>query len=550
MKLWKKSLSVLLSVLLVIGTVGAMTAFAAAEERSVNPIVYLGGNGEIIVDRNNNEAQVYDLQISSEQIQTIVQRVIPLLFSGYVTGNFDAYYKAFGEEFTKIYDKARLQPDGTPQEGITIPKHSEDVTNWSKNVDLISNGSYGTRTYEFHYDWRLSSFTNAEKLAEYVRGVYNATGKKVNLMTRCLGSNVVLTYLAKYPDDVRAYVANVGIDAGTGTGCEMLENIYTGNIKIDGVAGARYLDGEDGTSFFEQEQLYIYEFLRETLDFLNEFYVADAVTEFFMKNVYDVLAEGLLQELIIASYGTWVGYWSMVSPANLELALKNVFGPEGSENRRVYAPIIEQIRQYNDEVAVHQSEILQAAKADGVNFVILSKYGYQMNFYCGDSEKLSDRWVSVEYSSFGATTAEVTTTLSEEYIAQATEKGTDKYIGIDRKIDASTCEFPDTTWFLKGCRHDNWTTEEENLIVKFFNANGAMNVFSDENYPQYMIVTSDESDALLLPMTLENMNADSFDIPEAEGKTNKAIEFLRRLADFLRYINSLIRFAFDYLANR
>lgn len=545
----KKTISLLLSLLLVLGVFGAAFSAAAEEKtelRTASPVIYIGGNGEDIVDRNNNEEVLYDFTLSKDQVAVIAKRVVPLLIAGWATQDFDAYYKAFGEEVTKLYEKLYLDEDGNPRDGVSIPLSDERETLWNRTVNRISGGTYGVHDYHFWYDWRLSPLVNAEKLAEHIRAVYRVTGRKVSIYSRCIGGCVAEAYLTLYPEEARQYVANVAFDANTGNGCEMLDDVYTGNIKIDGEAAARTLDHLETKEMFSSESYYIYEFLCETLDFANEFYLADLIEKFTMEQLYATLGEGLLKTLLVASYGTWLGYWPMIPPAHLETALNNVFGEEGSEGRAAHAGLIRQIRAYNDQVALKQADAMRTLKDGGMNFAVVSKYGWPMNFYCGDSEKLGDMWVSVNYASFGATTGDIYHDLPDDYLARAAANDTDKYISPDKKVDASTCLFPDTTWFIKGCSHENYPVDAMNILLRFFDSNGTMTVFTDPASPQYLVALTDtfqDGDCDVVPMTEENMNADRFDLqerpPEDESKLHMVF---RRLSKLLRFLGAIVAF--------
>lgn len=111
------------------------------------------------------------------------------------------------------------------------------------------------------------------------------------------------------------------------------------------------------------------------------------------------------------------------------------------------------------------TELLKAAEADGVNIRIVSKYGFQMLPVLESLDEQGDVWTTTRFSSLGATVSKIGTTFSDEYIESRKALGYEKYISPDRQIDASTCVFPEYTWFLKNAIHDDWTKEEDWLIT-------------------------------------------------------------------------------------
>ncbi|MCQ2463789.1 MAG: hypothetical protein MJ177_10405 [Clostridia bacterium] len=61
----------------------------------------------------------------------------------------------------------------------------------------------------------------------------------------------------------------------------------------------------------------------------------------------------------------------------------------------------------------------------------------------------------------------------------------DPYISSDRIIDASTCMFPERTWFIKNRPHSNVSSPIDKMIVRICK-NTSFTVNSDEKYPRFM----------------------------------------------------------------
>ena len=56
---------------------------------------------------------------------------------------------------------------------------------------------------------------------------------------------------------------------------------------------------------------------------------------------------------------------------------------------------------------------------------------------------------------------------------------------MDKCIDASTCLFPDTTWFLKNNIHSDYNDSIEVVLWKILDAKN-ITVFDDSTCPQYL----------------------------------------------------------------
>ena len=114
---------------------------------------------------------------------------------------------------------------------------------------------------------------------------------------------------------------------------------------------------------------------------------------------------------------------------------------------------------------------------------------------------------SVTRASFGATTSTIFDTLSDEYIAQRVAEGKGRYISPDKQIDASTCMFPDYTWFIKGATHVKRTEAEDDLLYTCLTADRQLTI-DDFEWTQFMVY--DFSTQVMQPMTAENCHNEAF----------------------------------------
>jgi hypothetical protein len=132
-----------------------------------------------------------------------------------------------------------------------------------------------------------------------------------------------------------------------------------------------------------------------------------------------------------------------------------------------------------------------------------------LSFYAQStsSDVVSDQFASVKRSSFGATTSTVYEPLSDEYIAQREAEGKGKYISPDKMIDASTCIYPDYTWFIKGSSHSNWTTYERKLMYEIASADRQL---TPDDYPWTQFMVYDTPNDMLYPMTEENCHTENW----------------------------------------
>ena len=104
-----------------------------------------------------------------------------------------------------------------------------------------------------------------------------------------------------------------------------------------------------------------------------------------------------------------------------------------------------------------------------------------------------DGLVFIEVSSFGATCADYGKTFADDY-KQAKYPETN-LISPDRQIDASTCLFPFNTWFIKGLDHAQQNEDYHKVLAAI--AYGDLDVGTDEEYPQYLMVSPEDEERIV-----------------------------------------------------
>ena len=88
--------------------------------------------------------------------------------------------------------------------------------------------------------------------------------------------------------------------------------------------------------------------------------------------------------------------------------------------------------------------------------------------------------------SFGATSANIGKTLSKTYLKNVAASGMSSYVSKDNMIDASTCLFPDNTWFIKNLAHTNFPSCVNTLIYEALSSKGQFTIKSNKSFPQFL----------------------------------------------------------------
>lgn len=535
----KKVISVVLSLVMIFAL--TVPAFSAQESKSQYPIVTIRGNGNNIFDENGK--QVYDFQYDTSNLaDDVVEVCMPHLIEGLATGDYSNYFDALYKKLAEVYGDAKLDVNGNPTGGTDIQKSDREYMETRRNLDMgASRGYYEMGDYKFWYDWRLDPLELADELNAYINDILDATGKKkVSLYGRCIGGTPILAYLSKYGSDK---IDTVCLDSVVSNGGEMIGDVFTANLNLNSDAILRFVNGYWNENVKELTGDLLFDVIFTTFKLFNSTGVSEELINVFMNTVYSKLGAGFISAFTRAGYATWPSYWSMVKADEYEKAKTVIFGDEDCELRETYAGLIEKLDNYHDNVSAKIPEILQSAKDNGTKICIVCKYGYQLFPYVGSYDLVSDQWVSLKNSSFGATVAKINEVLPDEYIAEKTEAGLGKYISVDKIVDASTCLFPDNTWFVKGVNHDDWESCVEHISCMACASDGDFTVDSDENYPQFLCYSYDTSS--ISPLTTENMNCEEyygFDTGSTETLTKKEriAKKLSVLFDWLKIIISLI----------
>ncbi len=547
----KKVISALLTAVLLFTFV--MPAFSwvdANESRSQVPVIRISGDGEALYDAQGNKIFHYrdigklisgDDGDNTELYESMAENLLPALTKGLLTDNWDDLYAGLETEIGKIFSNALLDENGNASNGSGLSQSRiDDMEHRRHNSQKGSKGYFGWNDYWFRYDWRLDPMETADDLCSYIRDIKKSTGcDKVGIMATCLGTNVVMAYVSKYGvDDIQG----IAMDGSTVGGAEILSEVICGKFDVAPPALMRVLRDVEGLDMFSIDA-----FIMETIDMLVQTGVLEGVISTTENIFYDKLIQGATSALALSTFYTWPNYWACVSPEDYESAKYYVFGAEGSEKRVKYAGLIEKLDNYDKEVRQRVPELVKKIKDGGASFGVVSKYGYQLIPNCENADLISDQFASVKRSSFGATTTTVYETFSDDYVNKQTAQGKGKYISPDRHIDASTCLVPDSTWFIKGSSHSNWTSYELKILYDVASADRQLTV-DDLPYTQFMVYT--KATDSLEPMTEENCNTEYWD---ADPDIYKPSSFFGRISvaikAFIRWFELFIEFISEKIKN-
>lgn len=484
----------------------SVAAFAEGGKCSCDkaPLVYVIGRQEVY-DDPTAENPVNAVHKDKELLLGAVKEALPYLAKAVVTDKWDEYCNKLVEVMKPVFENYKLNDEGE------VENSSGCLGSWAPGEVWDNHQSDSVYSYSYPYDPRLDPWEIADDLNAYIQEVKRVTGhNKVALFSRCIGSAIAMAYLVKYGEpsgyeDISCY----SLYNGTIGGVAVADAFFTGNISFDSDAIERYADERLGTDA-------LFQFLKMTIALFNKTYALD-LGILGVEKLYSKIKRAF-PEILLDSYATCPSYWSMLSPDKFEAAKEFVFGNK-AEN---YPVLINKIDRFHDKVQVNVENILKDMKAKGVNISIICKYGSQiMPITAEAGQSISDNLIELSKQSYGATSSDITKTLSAEYLSKADKK----FISPDKQIDASTGLFPEYTWFIKDVAHFDFPDGISKLLVAFARSKEQMTVDSNELYPQYLLY--DYGTDSVSPLTEENCNTHNY---------NKSI-----LSRFISFITALLK---------
>ena len=469
----KKVISVLL-VLTVLFLSCSSLAFAAEKCNCGNcPVIYVHGAGEPLYINRDSENQPPVSDSSSEII-----KIMPKLILGIILKAVKNDYTLLGEAVLSLLensdDSFACDNNGDSKYDVyvkQIPVSTDGKHEAIEYGQKYDNYNVLLADYRFKYDWRLCPVENAEKLHDYISQVKKYTKHdKVIVMAHSEGNNVLSSYLYLYGnEDFEKLIFMAAAFQG---------------ITMEGVLLAGEYSLYDKGDYFEK---LICDFLIDSPEMelikvlakiLNKYGVFDLILN-DAQDLLDNTFENGFYDYIFKSSATKPSTWSFVPDEYYDRAMKKAF-----EGKTGYDKLIEKIELYHNNVQKNVPKLIQDAIDNGVSVSILSAYGLTAVPVGVNAPEQADITIDTRYTSIGATCAPVGETFPDGYVQQV--ECDVNYVSPDMMIDASTCKFPDNTWFVRDLRHQDFPPEYCKFIWALCNYDGQSTVTSFDNYSQFM----------------------------------------------------------------
>ncbi len=458
--------------------------FAASKKCSCNmtPVVYIVGFGDSLYkDLDTDEpSSIFppDGKAIAKSIPDLLVAVGCLL-----TGNKKGFGTFASRGANLMLSDLACNIDGTAPANTGI-EPMDPIVDTHKFPAFAPEDGMDEGYFKFRYDWRLSPIDNAKFLKNFIDEVKTVTGhSEVVLAAHSQGNTVLTSYLQLY--------GSKGIEkiiclSPAFQGLSLVGSLFKREIDVShkGDALEEYLRGIMG---FETAQNKL---IISVISLINSYGVIDFALNYLQK-VLDSELEKVFDECLIDVFGTMPGLWAFVPAEDYEDAKEIMFGDDEK-----YADIIKKTDYYCNKVQKKTVDILKKAKANGTDIVIAAGYDISTIPVTSAEASHGDLLIDTEYMTLGATCSSITETLGDGY-KQAINSCGHNHISPENVIDASTCAFPEYTWFFRGNGHADFGDEYCEFIEWAIRYDGQPTVRISKNYPQFMA----ESEGKISPAT-------------------------------------------------
>ena len=478
--------ALLCAALALVLALGSMLPAAAvrAEGKNETPVIFVAGFiSTDTVDQETGEAL---FPPTKKTIRKAVKDAVTPVLKSALKGEFRGLDYPLNQAALSLLDGIRCDENGVPVSARTGTAYRWPTAEQIRAKYHEDVGYTAADSIYYSYDWRLDMRTLAEQLHDFIEFVLESTGaEKVDVIAYSMGTCVASTYLYTYG---REYLDSMVMYLGALNGSGACGDPFNNHLGMDSETLMAAINGVMGMDLKS-------EMIKALADILYQEGMLEIATP-VAGSVLDRVFDDLYRDSMPYIFGRIPGFWAMI-PAENYAYVRDSF------SAGVVTDVFYEKVDYYHEAQAALIPTVERLSDEGLKLSIVSKYGYPLAPIVESRRDESDFVVELKYTSLGATCAAFDETLPEDYVQAAhTEKD---YISPDRKIDASTCAFPDRTWFIKNSSHlgtlTGGTECEDQLMQWLLTKENQPTVWDNPDYPQYL---SYFPDGAFGPLTAEN----------------------------------------------
>ncbi len=501
-KIFKKSFSVILSLVLMFSCVAPSFAANKVCNCGKNPMLVISGFSQYLLVDTTTGKSVWAPE--AETITKAVEKALPplttLLASKRMRADFDKFCDEFIPIVNEVLDPIACSPDGTPKhrnveiiEQFTQPVSSYDyayVKEIFNNdiVDVACEAVGKDHVWVYGLDWRVDPLILADEIHEYVENIKKTSGHdKISISGISMGGVIMSAYLAKYGYDD---LSNITMLSSAYTGLEMVGKLFMGDVSIDAPGLYNIISDVLGTD--------------KVSTVLSSTGIVEKIIP-ILGDLFKYNKDRIFEDCLIPAFGYTTGFWAFVPESCYSSARTYMFMRMSDGTVQQKKTLKNRIDDYHYNVQSKIGSILKSAQADGVCVSVVSHYNLQNSPVTSAANLMGDQVIETIHTSGFATVAEYGKTLD---IAKKAP-----HVSFDRVIDARTAYLPDNTWFIKNMKHVEYSNKGANDNGEFFKwiltATPDTNIYSNAKYPQFMNYDRNAHNLSPLSGADGDVNADS-----------------------------------------
>lgn len=474
----KKILCVLLAVILSLSS--CICAFATDGDSQIPFIMIRGMDFQgvyVDVGTENERPALGEINAGG-----IIGTLALAAFKGVLNNSMDSALEPVLSYAKNIFEYYSFDCNGQPVYNTGMKEYPLSMDNYTNfddgelhNEDGIirtAKEKYGGKyVYYLIYDWRLNPLDVADTINEYIERACSETGsEKVNIVCASMGGVMTIAYMSKYSCE---RINKCVFLSSTFCGTYVVSDLFQGKLRVGSTELRNFINTYLGENKYLSPLLMII-YKTGILDIL-----ANVVNNFCQENK-DVVYDEVLKDV----FGNMPSLWALVLPEDYVSCKKFMFGGKEDE----YAGIIKIADELQDMMA-KRDDMLKKAVADGMKICVVANYGRQVIPIYDRSSQNGDGTLETQLVSGGAIVAPIGETLGDDYVPSNPE-----YLSPSREIDASTCLFPEYTWFIKDAPHvsGNYGSDYSDFIFWLVDYEGQPSIRSNAKYPQFMQSASDQ----------------------------------------------------------
>jgi len=470
----KRAVSIFLALILTLMCwlpVGAQEYCTCGNE----PIVIVEGMNSTPLFINHATAQEKQIfvPLAKDIISTVKGQLLPLA-RVIADRNWDAFCDSLIPAANQLFEYAKCGPDGNSKydvysETFDYSAACGDIPGGAIK-DAASREIGANHVYTFVYDWRLDPMDHAQALNDFIDMVLAQTRHRtVSLISVSMGGVVTCAYLQKYGC---GKISSLVMTSSAFYGVELIGDLFTGrfDIEMDGLIRLVCEFIPDDT---------ISSLIKNTLNIMNAAGEFDDIQQFFDQFIENCGAR-VLKEAVTPLFAYMPGIWGLIPEKDFEAAKSLLLDQSAN------AELIRKIDDYHYNVRIHVEDIINEAINKGMRFAVISNYNLQGAPVGKGYALQNDTVIDTVYTSAGATCALLDRTLPSGY-AQAVNCG-HNHLSADGIIDASTCRWPEQTWFIKNMFHVGQKDAGNNTDLYIWLATCDTQCYIDSNpeFPQFL----------------------------------------------------------------